>query len=90
LNQEHKPFDVFWKSYPKKVGKDAAETAWNRKVKTAETVTEIMQALETQTTSEAWTKEEGRFIPNPATWINQGRWKDETESSARSAFAGGI
>ncbi len=34
-------------------------------------------AIEVQKQSEQWTKDNGRFIPNPATWLNQGRWEDE-------------
>ena len=26
-------------------------------------------------------EENGRFIPNPATWLNQGRWEDEVQTS---------
>lgn len=36
-----------------------------------------MAALKTQTQSEQWTKERGRFIPNPATWLRGRRWEDE-------------
>jgi hypothetical protein len=26
-----------------------------------------------------WLREGGRFIPNPATWLNQERWGDEPD-----------
>ena len=68
-------FAEFWALYPKKVGKDAAMSAWKRKVKGDSA--EVIASLKTQKTQEAWTKDGGRFIPNPATWLNQGRWKDE-------------
>lgn len=68
-------FAEFWALYPKKVGKDAAMSAWKRKVKGDHM--EVIDALKTQKTQEAWVKEGGRFVPNPATWLNQGRWKDE-------------
>jgi hypothetical protein len=30
-----------------------------------------------QKTSAQWQKDNGQYIPNPATWLNQGRWDDE-------------
>lgn len=70
-------FAEFWTLYPKKVGKDAAEKSWNRKVKTKTTAEEVMTALKAHTKNEAWARDGGQYIPNPATWLNQGRWKDE-------------
>ena len=69
-------FDRFWEIYPKKVGKEAARRAF-AKVK-APTDT-LITAVEAQKHSPQWEKENGRFIPNPATWLNQGRWEDEVE-----------
>ena len=84
-------FAAFWKTYPKKVGKDAAEKVWARKVK-AEDVQAVMDALDKHRSTEQWTQEGGRFIPHPSTWLNQGRWKDEEladeESSRAKLFAG--
>lgn len=82
-------FAEFWKTYPKKVGKDAAASAWKRKVRSLPTCSEIMKALDAQKRSEDWTKDNGKFIPNPATWLNQGRWKDEAPKTT-SSFAGVI
>lgn len=78
-------FAEFWKTYPKKVGKDAAEKAWNRKVKTPETIKAILEAVKTQAQSDAWKKEGGQFVPNPATWLNAGRWKDEMPGECSAA-----
>ena len=30
-----------------------------------------------QKESDQWTRDDGQFIPLPATYLNQGRWKDE-------------
>lgn len=67
-------FDVFWKAYPRKVGKGDARKAFAKVKVPVET---LLSAIEQQTRSEQWTTENGRFIPNPATWLNQGRWEDE-------------
>jgi len=34
----------------------------------------LLQAIEIQKDSEKWQK---GYIPNPSTWLNQGRWEDE-------------
>ena len=38
----------------------------------------ILTAIERQKASDQWTKDNGQFIPHPATWLNQKRWEDET------------
>jgi phage replication O-like protein O len=68
-------FEAFWTAYPKKVGKRAALRAW-KKIKGLSLV-KILQALEEQKQWEQWRREHGRFIPHPATWLNQGRWDDQ-------------
>jgi len=70
-------FEAFWKMYPKKVSKADALKAWG-KIK-AELVTTIMQALATHVTCEQWVKDDGRFIPNAATWLNGKKWEDEVK-----------
>ena len=70
-------FEKFWKAYPKKVGKQAALKIWNRCRITESKLEEIIAALAWQISSEQWRKNAGQYIPNPATYINQGRWDDE-------------
>jgi hypothetical protein len=67
-------FNEFWFRYPKKVGKDAAKKAWQKK---KPRIDDVMFALSWQINSDQWSKSDGQFIPNPATYINQGRWQDE-------------
>ena len=69
-----KCFEMFWQAYPKKVGKQAALKAFQR-VKTP--VETLLTAIERQKCGDQWSRENGRYIPNPATWLNQGRWDDE-------------
>ncbi len=70
-------FESFWEVYPRKVGKKATLKAWERLRPSKELQERIINAVEQQKKSEQWTTENGRYIPNPATWINQGRWDDE-------------
>lgn len=67
-------FDLFWQAYPKKVGKEAARKAFDRVKVPVET---LLAAIERQKGGRQWQEDGGRFIPNPATWLNQGRWEDE-------------
>ena len=72
-------FDEFWQSYPHKVGKKAALSAWKKLKPNAGLRVKIMESLETQKSSQQWRRENGRYIPNPATWLNQGRWDDQLD-----------
>lgn len=67
-------FDVFWSYYPKKVGKEAARKSWE---KMKPVLNQVLNALYWQKESDQWAKSNGQFIPNPATYLNQGRWQDE-------------
>jgi hypothetical protein len=67
-------FQTFWKRYPKKVGKDKALEVWKKK---KPSIDDVMFALSWQTESKQWQSESGKYIPNPATYLNQGRWQDE-------------
>ena len=83
---QERRFAEFWKAYPKKVGKASCLKAWKKLKPTAELHDHIMAALEAQKRSEQWQREGGRYIPNPLTWLNQGRWDDEpTEVGAGAA-----
>ena len=70
-------FDEFWKAYPRKVGKGTAKKAWERLKPTAGLRSTMLAAIETQKQSTQWRRDNGQFIPNPSTWLNQSRWEDE-------------
>ena len=40
---------------------------------------DILTALNWQKKSEQWLKDNGQFIPYPATYLNQRRWEDEPQ-----------
>lgn len=67
-------FAAFWQLYPHKVGKQKALESWERQ--DLESKAEIVCAGLTRTMSYI-TREGGKWIPHPATWLNQGRWTDE-------------
>lgn len=70
------PFDIFWQAYPKKKSKGQAEKAW-RKINPSEQLQDrILNAIEQAKTSVDWKKDNGQFIPYPATWLNAKGWED--------------
>lgn len=79
-NKERKSaslFVKFWEAYPKKKSKGQAEKAF-AKTKPDEQLLAIMLAtIEQAKKSEDWQKENGKYIPYPATWLNAKGWEDE-------------
>lgn len=76
-----KRFDSFWSVYPKKTAKQDARKAWDKLRVDNELYTLIMKNLMKQTKSQDWLKENGKYVPYPATWLNGHRWEDEVEVS---------
>ena len=74
---QEKQFDKFWQAYPKKVSKKQAQKSWKKINPSLELFEKILKALEMVKQTEQWEKDNGKFIPYPATWLNQERWTDE-------------
>ncbi len=70
-------FETFWNSYPRKIGKDKTRRLWKIKKPNLD---EVLKTLAWQVNSKSW--QEG-FIPYPATYLTQGRWKDEQPAEGR-------
>lgn len=76
-------FDRFWKAYPLKKAKQAALKAWKKINPDKQFAETIISAVEKQKRWEDWIRDNGQYIPNPATWLNQGRWEDEERRKAK-------
>lgn len=74
---EAKPFDEFWEAYPYRVAKAEAQKAWAKIKPDAKLLTLILTAIEKQKAGADWLRDDGQFIPHPATWLRAGRWLDE-------------
>ena len=81
LKGECDGFEQFWLVYPKKISKQKAVRAW-RKIKGTEIVA-ILTSVETWNKTEQWRREGGRFIPYPATFLNDRRWEDAVPEALR-------
>lgn len=71
-------FDRFWAAYPRKVGKEKARRAFEKLHPGEADLQQMLEELERQRNAYHWGKENWKFIPHPATWLNQRRWEDET------------
>ena len=69
-------FDLFWTAYPRKLKKADALKAWQKAMRKPP-IEYILEQLEKWKGSGDWTKEGGRYVPHPTTWINGERWNDE-------------
>lgn len=78
-------FEQFWAAYPRKVGKDAARKAWDKRRPSEVLARQMLDALEQQKRTRQWTRDGGQYIPHPTTWLNQGRWQDEVAPTSAPA-----
>ena len=79
-------FESFWSEYPRKISKQTALKAWNKLNPDEALLNRILSALKIQTKSEQWIKDNGQYIPYPATWLNGMRWQDETEQEEHESI----
>jgi hypothetical protein len=73
-------FLAFWKLYPRKTAKGLAWKAWKAIKAPRPSLEELEAAIERYKATDQWQTESGRFIPHPATWLNQRRWEDEPQT----------
>ena len=71
-------FCRFWNAYPKKKSKETAIAAFK---KVSVPIEVLLSSIERFKADPDWIKNDGQFIPHPATWLNQKRWEDELELS---------
>jgi len=75
-------WERFYSAYPKKEGRGNALKSWEKITKgmtpdelevfTQKVVTSVLAQKKSR-----WDASERKFIPMPATWLNQSRWDDE-------------
>lgn len=76
-NKYSDDFEVFWKKYPRKVGKEQASKVWKKLKPTRDVIDKIIGVIECFAESEGWQKDDGQYIPHPQTWLRGRRWEDE-------------
>ena len=90
-------FEKAWALYPKKEAKGLARSAWLRLQREGllPPLPRIESTIRHFMASEAWQREQGRFVPQMSNWLKGQRWLDddvmtavkETEARERSAAA---
>ena len=71
-------FSNWYDAYPRKHGKLAAVKAWKKIRPSSHLAVQMAEAIRNQTAQHHFQNGQGEdFVPNPATWLNQGRWDDE-------------
>lgn len=76
-------FERFYEAYPKKRAKGDAEKAFKSIGVTDELLQTMLDAIAVQKNSEQWSKNNGQYIPYPATWLRAKRWLDEGSEHIR-------
>lgn len=75
---KEKGFERFWELYPSKRKKPVARIAWmNMRVHSEEQYALINAAVERYKKTNQWQEENGRYIPDPDTFLQDERWTDE-------------
>ena len=72
-------FEDFWKVYPRKCNKGDARKAWRQTASIRPPMNELLKAVYAGRASKQWTKDDGEFIPYPASYLRGERWADEYE-----------
>lgn len=70
-------FELFWEKYPRKTAKAKALSSWLKLKPDEELRDEIIAGVLKYCMSDQWQKDDGQFIPHPATFLNQKRWEDD-------------
>ena len=70
-------FDEFWESYPKKKSRGKAEKVWKSIKPNKELVAMMIEKLAQAKICSDWKKDNGQFIPYPASWLNAKMWEDD-------------
>jgi hypothetical protein len=70
-------FAAFWEAYPRKKNKGKAEERWATLQPDEDLLTAMLSKLVQAKQTPDWIKEDGKYIPHPATWLRAKGWLDE-------------
>lgn len=79
MQEEDPEFEKFWKIYPRKCSKGDARKAWKTTSKIRPSIAQILKAIYAACASKQWLKDDGDFIPYPASWLRSERWDDQLD-----------
>jgi uncharacterized protein YdaU (DUF1376 family) len=70
-------FQIFWTAFPRKRNKGKAEEAWLKLKPDESLLGRMLSKIDQATHTPDWKKENGKYIPYPASWLNAKGWEDE-------------
>lgn len=76
-------FAAFWRVYPRRVGKESARKAFAKAARNTDPTEIIAGAVSFAAQREG---EDVQYTAYPATWLNAGRWQDETTATTTEDF----
>jgi LmbE family N-acetylglucosaminyl deacetylase len=74
-------------AYPNKTGKGRVEKWFQDNEPSEEVLAVMLEKIAVMKQTDQWLRDGGKFIPYPATWLNQKRWEDEVPQQKRDVFA---
>ena len=78
-------FKIFWKEYPRKVGRELAREKWLRIDFSTMDSEKIINQVKLLKKTE-WMGKDDKYIPHASTWLSQKRYYDEIESGKKLAL----
>jgi len=75
INKDYEHFLIWYKFYPRKVGKPNAYKVWKRLKPDTELKRKMVTMVLEHSKSKQW--QDINFIPHPSTWLSQRRWEDK-------------
>jgi hypothetical protein len=70
-------FDTFWSIFPRRLNRKQAEKSYNTAIKNGATHEQLARGAQEFRNHVEAAGTEQRFIPHPATWLNQERWTND-------------
>ena len=86
LVESNSAFESFWDIYPKKKSKQSALKAFTKHYKEMPPIETLINHISMMAMTKDWQKENGQYIPYPATWLNAHGWNDEINLSEKDKY----
>jgi len=82
LAEREPNFEDFWREWPRKVGKGAAQKAWAKATngKQRASPAAIVAACRSFAERSRLTNADPQYIPHASTWLNRGSWDDDLDA----------
>ena len=77
LMAQEEEFNVWFDAYPKQTDRHEAARQWLAIRSNRPNLDTLLDLLEAQKSSSQWTRDEGRFVPNPAAYLSGRKWEDK-------------